>query len=746
MRTFKQPKATHQTTSARSTIAGRVGGEIQTKPAQASDTGQIEAPSIVHEGVRSPGQPLDQATRAFMEERFGYDFSRVRVHSDAAAERSAQDLNAHAYTVGSSIVMGPGRFAPGTNEGRRLLAHELTHVVQADSAARPTALRPNSVETLEQEARQVARAVGGTDPLPPIQGSARGLAAPLFEGPDDPERPTFGNLPRDLPDPKGVQRRVQLVQQDGVWYEQRGGQRFRAEGSYDFVVQGGKIWAVKGSRRIGALNPGHTEAAAGGRVEYAGGVRFGTGKTTRGVVQDWSNASGHYAPVGFRKFAEAAGLPMDRFKPVAGGFPEKGPQLPVQQPRTRPRGDGPPKVPPGPPRLEELEADLGRAKKDKPAEPPSATKPTEPPAAAKTVAAPGADKPAPPPAKEPPTVRKPAEPPTVKKPTVPPTTVKPSSSQGQVETSGQTGGGGGKVLSTAASAAQRTYGSMASRYSSQLFRVASANAKDKEMADAIADMNKLLDAQAFLQNPKQFSAQYIAGYMVNGAFGKLSRQLAAAEARFFSTYPDVPRFHEMPLGNGMTLNALQRRYDETARNLRLPSARKTLITVFMMLNVTENTPKAEIDLRIGMINQYLASQPQIGKYIKEYNEAKVNYAFGLAMIRSKIDNLYHMLEELPAGFADDIRRRGDALYDAAKILEKFYNEVYLLSALPGGSTALYLLMTLSEGFAGLGAGLHQFPYRAGARKAEYKREILRLETQADHLSRLRGAFDVIYPR
>lgn len=738
MRTFKQPKAIHRATSGKPAIPGRAQSR---EPVQAGDTGRMEASPNVQEALRSSGQPLDPATRSFMEERFGYDFSRVRVHSDAAAERSAQDLNAHAYTVGSAIVMGAGRFAPGTSEGRRLLAHELTHVVQADSTARQTALRTSSVETLEQEARQVARAVGGADPLPPILGSAQGLAAPLFEGPDDPDRPTFGNLPRDAPDPRGFQRRVALVQDDkGVWYEQRGGQRYRAEGSYDFVVQGGKIWAVKGSRRMGALNPGHTEAAGGGRVEYAGGVRFGTGKTTRGTVQEWSNASGHYAPVGFRKFAEAAGLPMDRFKPVVGGFPVQGPQLPVQQPRTQPRGDGQPKVPPGPPRLEELEADLGRSKKGKPAEPPAATR---------TVGAPGADKPAPPPGKEPPTVRKPAEPSTVRKPTAPPTpptTVKPPASQGQAETAGQTGGSGGKVLGTAASVAQRTYGNMASRYSSQLFRVASANPKDKEMAEAIADMNKLLDAQAFLQNPKQFSAQYIAGYMVNGAFGRLSRQLAAAEAQFFATYPDVPRFHEMPLGEGMSLSVLQRRYDETARNLRLPSARKALVTVFMMLGVSENTSKAEIDLRIEMINRYLARQPQIDKYVKEYDEAKKNYAFGLAMIRAKMDNLHQMLEEMPADFADNIRRRGDALYEAAKILDRFYDEVYLLSALPGGSTALYMLMTLSQGFTGLGAQLHQFAYRAGARKAEYKREIARLETRADHLSRLRGAFDVIYPR
>ncbi|NJO66759.1 MAG: DUF4157 domain-containing protein [Leptolyngbyaceae cyanobacterium RM1_405_57] len=93
-----------------------------------------EIPPTVHEVLRSPGQPLDPTARAFMEPRFGYDFSQVRVHSGAAAERSAKDVSARAYTVGNNIVFGAKQFAPGSTEGRRLLAHELTHVIQQGGA------------------------------------------------------------------------------------------------------------------------------------------------------------------------------------------------------------------------------------------------------------------------------------------------------------------------------------------------------------------------------------------------------------------------------------------------------------------------------------------------------------------------------------------------------------------------------------------------------------------------------------
>ena len=89
-----------------------------------------EVPPIVHEVLRSQGQSLEPATRAFMEPRFGHDFSQVRVHTDAKAAESARELNASAYTVGSNIVFGAGQFLPETQTGRQLLSHELTHIVQ----------------------------------------------------------------------------------------------------------------------------------------------------------------------------------------------------------------------------------------------------------------------------------------------------------------------------------------------------------------------------------------------------------------------------------------------------------------------------------------------------------------------------------------------------------------------------------------------------------------------------------------
>src|SRR5262249_22371307 len=92
------------------------------------------APAGVDRALSDPGKPLDPELRQDMEQRFGYDFSRVRVHSDAAAQQSARELNANAYTVGHDVVFWAGRFPAGTHENRRLLAHELAHVVQQSGA------------------------------------------------------------------------------------------------------------------------------------------------------------------------------------------------------------------------------------------------------------------------------------------------------------------------------------------------------------------------------------------------------------------------------------------------------------------------------------------------------------------------------------------------------------------------------------------------------------------------------------
>ena len=104
------------------------------------------------------GQSLDPLTRREMESRFHHDFSGVRVHSGAGSAGSASALDANAYTVGQHIVFDTGRYEPHMPEGRRLLAHELAHVVQQSNPPSPMERRD-----AEPEARVAARRVATAD-------------------------------------------------------------------------------------------------------------------------------------------------------------------------------------------------------------------------------------------------------------------------------------------------------------------------------------------------------------------------------------------------------------------------------------------------------------------------------------------------------------------------------------------------------------------------------------------------------
>lgn len=108
--------------------------KLQRKPT-ASHGAAGEAPPIVNEVLRSPGQPLDSAARAFFEPRFGRSFGHIRVHTDDRAAESAQAIGARAYTLGSHIVFAGGRYQTGTSTGRHLLSHELAHTAQQERGA-----------------------------------------------------------------------------------------------------------------------------------------------------------------------------------------------------------------------------------------------------------------------------------------------------------------------------------------------------------------------------------------------------------------------------------------------------------------------------------------------------------------------------------------------------------------------------------------------------------------------------------
>jgi hypothetical protein len=141
---------------------------------ESSPSHESEIPSSVHEVLKTPGEPLATQARAVFEPRFGHDFTRVRVHADPAAAESAQQIAAHAYTVGEHVVFGAGQYQPATPAGRKIIAHELTHVIQ-QRAAGSVAVRPARISDPHSlEERQAEAAAEGvlTEPSLTVPGIA----------------------------------------------------------------------------------------------------------------------------------------------------------------------------------------------------------------------------------------------------------------------------------------------------------------------------------------------------------------------------------------------------------------------------------------------------------------------------------------------------------------------------------------------------------------------------------------------
>ncbi len=177
------PQAGALQRSAKDALA-RVGGSgrseaVLRRHGISDRTHEGRVPAGVGEVLSQPGATLEGDVRREMEGRFGHDFSAVRIHTDAAAARSAAALDARAYTVGNRIVFGEGGFAPHAQAGRRLLAHELTHVVQQQGASVPQArfLKVGSAgDPAEREAETVADAIAGGGYAGPIGAQPVALA------------------------------------------------------------------------------------------------------------------------------------------------------------------------------------------------------------------------------------------------------------------------------------------------------------------------------------------------------------------------------------------------------------------------------------------------------------------------------------------------------------------------------------------------------------------------------------------
>ncbi|MDA4121759.1 MAG: DUF4157 domain-containing protein [Thaumarchaeota archaeon] len=152
-------------------------GEVRERKSRTSAESDRTSSHVRPVAHAEGGRPLDSNTRAVMESRFGHDFSKVQVHEGPKSAMSARTMKTSAFTIGNDIFFGDGKYRNGTQEGQRILAHELTHVVQQSTARSNAGANPESLQisdSSENEAAQVEDALVHNGSVPTI--SQTGMA------------------------------------------------------------------------------------------------------------------------------------------------------------------------------------------------------------------------------------------------------------------------------------------------------------------------------------------------------------------------------------------------------------------------------------------------------------------------------------------------------------------------------------------------------------------------------------------
>lgn len=179
---------------------------LQTKHVDSTESGQTVAPPIVEEALANGGGSLPGGLRADMEQCFGHHFGRVRLHTHALAAESAAAVGARAYTVGPDVVFAAGEYAPDTDAGRRLIAHELAHVVQQDAARAPNGRAGRTIGAVDdppERGAETAAQRANEDTEPGIAsaslsaGVGRVARAPMLQRDDGP-----GEKKEEIPIPR----------------------------------------------------------------------------------------------------------------------------------------------------------------------------------------------------------------------------------------------------------------------------------------------------------------------------------------------------------------------------------------------------------------------------------------------------------------------------------------------------------------------------------------------------------------
>ena len=791
-------------------------------------------PRRVKQVPPSGGTPLDAGVRSVMEGRFGHDFSAVRVHADSAANESAAAIGARAYTFGRDIVFGAGRYDPQSAAGRRLLAHELAHVVQqsghpgtllgqADAeaeahdvaagravsvagrvgsglvqtdddpaelrrqlaalerqAATPLSLPPDELASLTARRNELqARLAAAIRAAAHTSGTELPVSRPAGQQPVG-ESPTPESMVRLVveqrhfaasgPSPAGgVQPIPDTALAEGV-RGKAAGPGYQTNAAIQVIDAQGRQVAFELAQYEGGSQP-HAEAQGVARLRFRlTGQNLAGGKLV--VAVDQAACEGCLARL--RNLASDLGLSSyEVWAPTAQEGRTAGPKwtartaattsarpppAPVSEtpggaayryePRMIQGGTlaPPPTAPPAPPAPPATKT-AAPAAKPPAAEPKTAAPAAKPPAAEPKTAAPAAK----PPAAEPETARSarpaPAEPEPARRPTAEPETTRaprpappepaPAKRPGAppLESAELPHGRPGSIDLIGHAHAGAT-GAMMSQAMTRLNEVARRYPDDKDLAWTVNTVNNALDAESFIKNPMGFAAGKLKAWGFDAIFSHFSEKLAAIRRPFEDKFPPLTQLQKDPLGTGASLESYRKDYEAAHARLRIPGARRALLYVGVALSAGKDAPPEVVRQLLREVDEALAKLPDTADDFEKYKWQNSRYQFALYLFSGRLEQLSVEYAELPAGKAGDLRTRGQALRQAARVFRDTHDSMWnsgLVVFVPVLDVAQDL-KTAADGLDAIAGQFESFASAVDSRRGEYDREVQRLRAETTRVA------------
>jgi hypothetical protein len=741
---------------------------LQTK--SVSNTARIpaEAPAIVEQVLCSPGEPLDEAARCYFEPRFKYDFSTVRVHRDAQATESARQVESLAYTAGAHIVLRSDAYAADTPAGKRLLAHELTHVVQQGTGAGPNVVRraPKKPETPK-----------GSDPppVPPervFYGETELSKEAIRERRANPDKSGHMNLVavkyfwRNTGetswneatkffwnDPKVGTHSEQAAEQffrdmrgkgkefsvEGIFSERQfcgpSGQNCRkvmyqseyfkyAKKEFAYNYQQEDIPRAKGSpternviaerierfrdRKVEpgkpdvdystAKDPFPHEESAGGRIKSQVAPKPAQKQTGEGQATDKPSTS--------KSTDEPSGGRQEEAKPQTS---------PPKATETRTADPASSKPDPG-----KSEGSSKTSTQKPTTDPTTTSKP------GKTSASKGSSSGS----RTKTTSATPAKPPP--KPASTPTTTSSAKDVPGSDLTSKSGQGSTAIPKTVAGV-NRAIGTMLNDANSKLMEIAGKKGIDPDLASFLNAFATAMDVKAIITDPNA-RATMIGTRAIDAVIDHYWDSLRRTRQAFEDRFPDVATLLANPIGTGQSLSDYQKAYDNAVAELRRPNAQKTLLTAFVLLGITDQTPANEVERRLRAVNKALEQAPNLKASVHRYYNARDTYNFSLLVLANKLDILTDELDQLPPGLAADLEKRAHVVERVQIVVDELAEDLIPFAIFPVVDASIVYLRRAAAGCGSLSAGLMGFRNSVAYRRQYYVNEHRRLEAAQARIS------------